>query len=1087
LLTIYSSNKAEFLANLLAEKISEKPKDIFETQEILINNWTMSLWLKEEISLRNGISSLCEFPLAGKYIHNTVNKILGINKDYEYEWTDKRLVWEILDIIPRLDKYEEANEILNIIKTIKDDNLTINNSLWNFANTIAETYEKYFIYRPFMIKNWWDNNYNFKNIIDIKTKEYWQPLIIQLLKERKSHPPFPIKIINAIEKINNNQIKQLSFPNKIYIFGITHLAPIQINFIKSFSSIIDIDMFITAPSPDIWKILLDSNYQSKDCINISDSSINMNRIERILGRHIGEFQQIIEGTGEYQKGEFRDNKIYILNKVRAVKEKRKPYLLEQIQDKLISLNNYKLSADINDDSILFIGCNGIRNQIEIVKYKILDILSKNKDLDLRDIIIISPQINIFKPFIPSIFNAEGIEDVKIPYYISSEENQINIGIYRLILDLIRISLDKFSLLSLDILLSHKEIKDAYNLSEEDINKILNLLKDSGFSGGINKSEKNGLSEKTLEWCIDRMLLGILYDDEIYLEERNITPYKIEINISSTIKWLNLLRKIENSICKLREAKNCQDWINCIKEIIIDIFPERNNNDIEVINLFNQLEEWNNENLYNQNKISGKVAYQVIERLLKCNDKFLDRQNKINIGNMNLVKGIPYKIIFIIGLDDKSYPRKDKRDNFNLIYRKRYIGDPSNFDIDKHYILENLISSREKIYFLWNKKSQESARPVNPSIIIENLINIIKQYINSELSNIIIKSEEDFPIPLSQASIQKNIELDHISDSKKKNKEVYKLYNGLIQDIQWDFSFKSSSKDIDFNALCNWISNPQLYWLINKGLDPREFNNYVFEESDIEINSLIKYQIRQIAFELLIDQLLDNDINNIDINNIDLFQTIKGKGKLPLINQGIYECQEIYKSFTSLISILASYKDITKDIIKFKNNHLNLFYSDDYIIEIKNSKVDIHFISKCWIKYLYLNKQGFKKKGLVIISKDKNNYKQTRFSSLEINKSNEILEEINLNFIQSRETCWPIPPESGFIYVKEQLKGNDPATSFEKNWIGHNKYNKGESQKPEMEYCFGFNRNYKFFIESEIFHKLAMQIYMPIISHIFNKK
>ena len=61
-LTLYRSNRAEFLAQLLAQQLLEQRPGPLETVEVLVNTWPTSRWLGEQLALANGISSLVRFP-----------------------------------------------------------------------------------------------------------------------------------------------------------------------------------------------------------------------------------------------------------------------------------------------------------------------------------------------------------------------------------------------------------------------------------------------------------------------------------------------------------------------------------------------------------------------------------------------------------------------------------------------------------------------------------------------------------------------------------------------------------------------------------------------------------------------------------------------------------------------------------------------------------------------------------------------------------------------------------------------------------------------------------------------------------------
>ena len=80
MLTLYRSNRAEFLATLLARQLLEERPDPFETVEVLVNTWPTSRWLGEQLAVANGISSLVRFPFPGSRFRELVRQFLDLDK-----------------------------------------------------------------------------------------------------------------------------------------------------------------------------------------------------------------------------------------------------------------------------------------------------------------------------------------------------------------------------------------------------------------------------------------------------------------------------------------------------------------------------------------------------------------------------------------------------------------------------------------------------------------------------------------------------------------------------------------------------------------------------------------------------------------------------------------------------------------------------------------------------------------------------------------------------------------------------------------------------------------------------------------------
>ena len=95
MLTVYRSNRTEFLATLLAQTLTLDPPGPFEELEIVVNTWPTSRWLGEQLAKANGISAHVRFPFPGSRLRQLVRCILDLDPTIEDPWRAERLVWSV--------------------------------------------------------------------------------------------------------------------------------------------------------------------------------------------------------------------------------------------------------------------------------------------------------------------------------------------------------------------------------------------------------------------------------------------------------------------------------------------------------------------------------------------------------------------------------------------------------------------------------------------------------------------------------------------------------------------------------------------------------------------------------------------------------------------------------------------------------------------------------------------------------------------------------------------------------------------------------------------------------------------------------
>jgi len=208
LLTIYRSNKAEWLAELLGQELRLNPPAITEEVNIIVSTWPSSRWLSEKLSIINNINALVKYPFPGTYLKRLVKKSIGIDPNEKDPWEKHHLAWNILELLPELMKEEEAQVIRSWLEINDKENAQINLSSWDLANHIAETFDDYILYRPEIIKQWLSKKTK-KNYREISVNKniLWQEILFNLLYNNKSTVPAICKFLQytiTSEKTSNS-------------------------------------------------------------------------------------------------------------------------------------------------------------------------------------------------------------------------------------------------------------------------------------------------------------------------------------------------------------------------------------------------------------------------------------------------------------------------------------------------------------------------------------------------------------------------------------------------------------------------------------------------------------------------------------------------------------------------------------------------------------------------------------------------------------------------------------------------------------------------------------------------------------------
>ncbi|WP_288261173.1 exodeoxyribonuclease V subunit gamma [uncultured Prochlorococcus sp.] len=1053
MLNLYKSNKIEVISELLAEELKICPPFITDNLEIAVPNYFLGRWLSEQITIKNKISALYEFKTISNYTESLLTNFFpGIDMGL---WNFESIKWGIIDSLEELNCFKESFPLKNWINKYLDNEKTIDGDLYNLTKKIANNFIDYLIFRPEMIAEWNRYEINSLNLFkNLNSDQFWQPILYKLLEKKISEKPsclYMIKLIRHLTKVKNVQFQ---IPNQIYIISDNNLSKLHINFYSELSKFTKVNLYLLSAGDDLWNRinflegeLEFDNFKSK-------LNLNNTNIEKIFGKFGANFQKLIE-ENIYKEGINLKNNLIYVDPTNKFHEKNDIPFLNQIQKRLIDNNNNDFIVNERDDSILLCEHFNQNSQLEYIRNKIIEIINSCESIKYSDIAILSPEINQIKPYLRYIFNNELINGEKIPYFFIDDDNYDSPDIYKFLIDITEIANEKITLEKIDYILSKKVTQNIFDFDITEKDEIIFLLTKVGFHWGIDSNERLGEEKNTLEWCINRITLGLIYDKEENLSNFHLKPFRLK-NISLDLnKWVKLLLDLKKYINLLRGSFSYSSWVEKIKFVLKSIAYTNGNFNLEISEI-NRILDNHSISLIPDDLILLNVFREIlISCINEAKYQSKSRINKILVSDIEKARHIPHKVIFLIDMNSVYYPKILKNENINLLKNKYHLGDPSVFEREKYLFLDLLIACRDKFIVSWVKYDKNNKK-LDVSFPIKELISFFDSFLQKGIREQIIKE-------LNKEEI---IDLD--------SSKIIKNSYSLVEDIDW-IEKKYDIKNYKLSELIYWFKNPQKYWLNKKNIYPNEI--FIHHPDEEYVSNLQKSQlITKIIQELEIDN------NNVieDLKRLNINDQLVENGIIIPNNSIFIKEKEIKDLLESLSTSLSQNNKINRIYVKSNANKEEYFIADDTVIELIHAKLSLRRLTEAWIKSIFIFSLKKNIKKTKVIFRIENNYKSQIIQSPGLMESNLILEEYINIFKNYSENCLPLPPESAFKYVEAKIKSKNQKKAFMDRWIGNKTFSKGERDNIEMKLCFGNKKEPDFFLGNNNFDKLSFRLYGPLL-------
>lgn len=1068
----------------------------------MVNTWPTSRWLGEQLAMVNGINAQTRFPFPGARLRQLAKSILDVESNQDDPWRANCLVWRILDVLPSFLETESAKPLRTWIDLHPGLDGHLNRERWQLARSIADVFDDYALYRPAQLQQWLKRKTPSQRTSPLPLAMQWQPELFHLLAEKIPQEPFGLQVEIAIERLKRGEINRGSLPQTLRIFGISSLAPIQVDLIQAISAVIEVEIYLLTPCPDLWQRCEQRRELLGDAWQMppgGDWLMKAPRLEATLGRMGAEFQQLLEGSGDCQLGEWQQGDLFAAPISIAKGAGREATLLEQIQQQLVNpLNGDNTSIPLTrpdkDTSVLFLSCPGAWREAQLVRDQILQWLANDPELEPRDILVMTPQVDRFAPLLISIFNDISATGVKLPWRLTDRSQQDIPGLCQAVLLLLEIAGERLTASALERLLSNPAIQNLQGLEPEELSQINQCLQRTGFRWGLDANERGGDETHSLHWCLDRWLLGIVLPSEPGLSLRGAAPFSDGHDPIQISQWWKVISGLSQHIKQLRLPRTCQAWGKHLIEMVEDIFGDGGEWHLERQSISGALELWMQQSSGCTLKLESTVVLEILKEALSIESgRFGHRSGVLTISAMEPMRAIPHKAIVLMGLDANIFPRHQDRPGFHLLEHDRKLGDPRSSDQDRYVLMEALMSSRQHLLITWNGRDECTGESKPPASPIQQWLGQLQQALSSKDFNAIM--QEPAANPLNRRNFlaiddypPRSCDRRHLSARRylEKDKKLSRL--GLALPLKWECRSLSKKAELPFELLLRWLINPQRTWIEQFDLKPQEWLNTIEDLDALDLDEHIRHQLLSNHFKNFLNQLRNEQ--NKSINKTVSGSWIKdyeGTGHFPGGAAAILASDQLEKRWQSLQDTLLTIGEL--HCIPSAINQLNqpFLWADQTLVIVQPGRLNSRGLMTGWLMHLQECTLRNNLEATVVVSRKaapkKDEYEKSLcWKVMDAKEAKMQLASLHSIASQGLEQCWPVPPNSGWARVRKEQESpgrGDGNRVFKTMW--HGGFNQqGESMEAVMRLCFGNDFDADQFLDNDGFEAASSALYPPIL-------
>lgn len=1054
--TVITSSSLTRLAEKLACRIASENDSPLAQQTVVVQSSGMGRWISMELASRNGISAGMQFLYPNTFSEKIVSELLGIHQP-DSPYSIENMTWKLMGLLPSMCSEPGFESIRSYCTSGHDGR-----GMFQLAARIADVFDQYTFYRPALILNW-----------DAGLDDCWQARLWRgLVKD--FGPLHRLSLLQQLQQqISTDTGLKNRLPAYIRVFGISYLPPYHLQLLSLLSRLTRIELYMLNPCGEYWGDLISpkrlaairaSLAETDDALEYYESG---NPLLSSLGVMGQEFFNMLVDHG----ATFDDLDGDYTLPTHAT-------LLQSIQHDILTLNNRSSQLEkgaiaMDDRSIELLACHSPFREMEVLHDYLLDMFEHTPELEPRHIVVMTPDIEAYAPYISAVFGTRHADRPAIPFTIADRSQKNENPDIIAFLNVLELPSGRFDIATVLDLLRSPAVMNRFSINRDELDLMEQWLISANVRWGIDAAHREKLgftayAENSWKNALDRMMLGYAMDQTTGELFHDMQPLEnVEGRQALALgKLHDFFSRTTSALAALASPQSLSAWADTISNIVAHLLAASDsfqNNLKPVHEALQKLKEIQATTGFDA-RIGLEVVKDWLYRVVDIpGSAYGFLSGKVTFCAMLPMRSIPFRVICLSGMNDGCFPRTNRQPGFSLMSGKRKRGDKSLRDEDRYLFLEALMSASERLLITYTGLDNRDNSEIPPSVVVDELLD----YINAGF-----RKQDAEPDVVIRHRLQP-FSSSYFIDSPDNRLFSYSAANcqALLQKQQLgsaDTVFcnkplpppENMTGELSLHSLKAFFRNPAAMFLQQRfGVRPAGVSAEIEENESFALDYLNGYKLKQ----ELVEHLLNGD--NCD----EVYLAKRASSELPPLFSGRIAFEKALQASKTFVDQISRYKTEKMEPLQFSlhiagitlTGRLESIYESD-LLHYRCATMKGRDLLGIWLEQLVYQclDQSRPFSGSILVCRDR---------TIRIAKAAQpeaILERLLHIYQQGLLRPLPFFPESAWKY---KLKDMNEA---QKCWeVGGYAGGPAESADPAFRLCFGRQAAL-----DEEFRQLADEVY-----------
>lgn len=748
-LQIHRSERADVLVRGLGDLLADVPADPFTPEVVAVPSKGVERWITQSLSASlgsttgAGICANVEFPSPARVVAEALAAGTGV-ESRDDPWAEHRLTWVLLEVVEKCSAEPWCATLarhLGLLDGQQDQGRRVAT-----AAKLAGLFTGYGAQRPGMVRDWAAGRDTDGFGAALADDLAWQAELWRRVRTEVGCESPAERGSEAGERLRDEP-RLVELPERLSVFGATRLTTEQLLVLEALGEHRDVHLWLPHPSHVLWDRVAarrDADVSTRRADPTAD--VPQHPLLRSCGRDARELQVRL-GTLRVARDDYLGGGDVV---GRLLDGRAAPAtLLGRLQDDLRADrpptgSPASVEEGTGDRTLQVHACHGRQRQVEVLREVLLGMLDDDPALELRDVIVMCPDIESYAPLISAVFGdldeldpsvtshpGHGLR-VRLADRSLRQTNPVLTVVARL-LELADARLTASEVLDLAAM---PPVRRRFGLDDDALELVGDWVRRSGVRWGLDPQARapyhlDGIGQNTWQAGLDRVLVGAAMDeDELRTLGLALPLDDVESNdVALAGRVAELVDRLSAAVRSLTGRQSLVSWVDALVEAVRCLTDVPPHDDWQLSEARRQLTDA----LVSAGQRAGSVALGLSDVRALLAARLQGRPTRANFrtGHLTMctmvpMRSVPHRVVCLLGLDDGVFPRGTRVDGDDVLSRLPRVGERDARAEDRQLFLDAVLAAGERLVVLYTGADERTGAERPPSVPLGELLDVVEQ-------------------------------------------------------------------------------------------------------------------------------------------------------------------------------------------------------------------------------------------------------------------------------------------------------------------------------------------------------------------------